>query len=81
MEIKMTKQTLLLAAAAVLSLSAGSAFAEGDGSGIPCFPYTSGDAAPVKAMPAPQPTRVHGQAAGDVTRAPRRWIEYTGTGG
>lgn len=76
MEIKMTKQTLLLAAAAVLSLGVGSAFADSDGNGNSYF-----DRPAVKAAEPAQRGWVTGQAAGDATRHAPRWIEFSSGGG
>jgi hypothetical protein len=70
----MTSKTLLLAAAAVLSLGIGSAFADSDGSGINTY------------RPAPTTSAAHhamaGQAAGDATmQAPASPNRNSGGGG
>lgn len=68
----MSTKTLILAAAAVLSLGVGSAFAEGDGAG------TNDYRAPAVTQPAHQ---VAGQSAGDTVAQSPNWIQNNGTGG
>ena len=69
----MKSKTLLLAAAAVLSLGIGSAFAESDGSGINTYraPRTSPAASGLMA----------GQSAGDPAKAAPSWLDRNSTGG
>ena len=70
----MSTKTLILAAAAVLSLGVGSAFAESDGNGNSYFqaPATQNQ----------QPSKpVAGQSAGDSIAPSPNWIQNNGTGG
>ena len=70
----MTTKTLLLAAAAVMTLGIGSAFAEPEGSGINTYraaaPTSSGSH-----------QATYGWAAGDTMPQKSSWMDRNGTGG
>ena len=69
----MTSKTLLLAAAAVLSLGIGSAFAEADGPGNNYYRAPPAASAAHHAMV--------GQAAGDATKQAPGWMDRNSAGG
>lgn len=69
----MTSKTLLLAAAAILSLGIGSAFADGDG------PASNTYRAPPAASAAHQ--AMVGQAAGDATKQAPGWMDSSNSAG
>ena len=71
----MNTKTLILAAAAVLTIGVGSAFAEGDGNGF-------NDYLPRPAVTQPNAGQQHiGQSAGDHTAHVPAWADRNGTGG
>jgi hypothetical protein len=74
MDKPMTTKTLILAAAAVMTLGIGSAFADADGSGI----NTYRAAAP---MSSGSHQAMYGRAAGDSMPRASGWVDRNGTGG